>query len=132
MLRLAVLAAALLALALGYSCAGSSPQPLESSGIEGQVLLGPLCPVIREGSPCPDRPLQAVIDVFNPDRSKLVATVTSDEQGHFRVGLSPGNYYVVPQPPDRNKPLPRAAPQTVTVEQHKFLQVTIRYDTGIR
>ena len=36
-----------------------SPPPPGSSGVQGVVSLGPLCPVQRVGLPCPDRPFEA-------------------------------------------------------------------------
>lgn len=126
---IAVFSVALLALA---ACGGEPAKgPPESSGIEGQVLLGPQCPVMREGSPCPDKPLQATIDVYSADRQKRITTFTSGADGRFQVGLLPGDYYINPLPfPE--KPLPAGRPQTVTVADHKWTEVTIEYDTGIR
>ena len=129
-----VLPAIALALALLAVACGGDPVsgPPESSGIEGVVLLGPLCPVVQAGSPCPDKPFVATVDVFTADRSRKVTTFTSDAEGRFRVGLLPGEYYIDPLPPDPRSPLPRGAPQTVVVENMKWAQVTITYDTGIR
>ena len=127
---IAVFSVALLALA---ACGGEPAKgPPESSGIEGQVLLGPQCPVVREGSPCPGKPLRATIEVYSADRQKKITTFTSDAGGRFHVGLLPGDYYVNPLPPNPNRPLPAGRPQTVTVEDHKWTEVTIEYDTGIR
>ncbi len=122
-----------LPLALGLllsACGGQEEEPPLASGIQGQVLLGPVCPVVREGTPCPDAPYQATIDVLTADLSRNVATFTTDQQGRFRVPLPPGDYYLDPQPP--NGPFPRPVPQTVTVPPDRFLDITIQYDTGIR
>ncbi len=110
---------------------GQGEAPTPTAGIEGQVLLGPMCPVVQEGTPCPDQPYQATIVVWNAERSKKVRTFTSDAQGRFRVGLAPGPYYIDPQPPDSGGP-PTPIPQAVTVPEGRFLQVTIEYDSGIR
>lgn len=120
-------------LALAAACGGEpAPGPPESSGIQGQVLLGPQCPVIREGSPCPDQPLQATIEVYSADRQKKITSFTSGADGRFQAGLLPGDYYINPLPPNPGRPLPAGRPQTVTVADHKWTQIAIQYDTGIR
>src|SRR3990170_3930255 len=89
------------AAALLFACKSEeeAPTPL-TSGIEGQGLIGPMCPVVQEGTPCPDKPYQATIAVWNADRSKKVRTFETDSEGRFRVPLAPSEYYVDPQPPD--------------------------------
>lgn len=103
-----------------------------TSGIEGQVLLGPMCPVVQVGTPCPDQPFQATIVFWNAERTKRIRTFTTDEQGRFRVPLAPGDYYVDPQPAEPDHPFPAPIPQTVTVPPDHFAQITVQYDTGIR
>jgi len=103
-----------------------------NSGIEGQVLLGPLCPVVREGTPCPDEPLQATVVVWDAERTKKVSTFTTDKRGRFRVPLAPGDYYIDPQPTELDNPFPLPEPQTVTIPASQFVEIIVRYDTGIR
>ncbi len=105
--------------------------PPPTSGIEGQVLIGPVCPVVREDTPCPDQPYQATIAVWNADRTEKVRTFTTDEDGRFRLPLAPGEYYIDPEPPQPGAP-PTGIPQTVTVPPDRFVQITIDYDSGIR
>ena len=95
------------------------------------MLIGPMCPVVQEGTPCPDQPYQATIDVWNGGRTEKVRTFTTDEDGRFRVPLPPGEYYIDPLPPDSGGP-PTPVPQTVTVPQGSFVEVAIAYDSGIR
>ncbi len=115
---------------LWLACRGQQAPPL-TSGIEGQVLIGPTCPVLREGTPCPDQPSQATIAVWNAERTEKVRTFTTDEDGRFRVPLAPGEYYIDPQPPNPVAP-PTPITQTVTVPPDRFVQITIEYDSGIR
>ncbi|HEU4758849.1 MAG TPA: hypothetical protein VFT91_02590 [Dehalococcoidia bacterium] len=113
------------------ACAGRAEAPL-TSGIQGQVLLGPQCPVVREGTPCPDQPLQATVVAWNAGRTRKVRTFTTDDRGRFRVPLRPGDYYLDPQPTAPDRPFPAPRPETVTVPPGRFVDVTIEYDTGIR
>ena len=129
----AIAALVLIAAAVLFACKSAEQEetPALTSGIEGQVLLGPMCPVVQEGTPCPDKPYQATIVVWNADRTTKVRTFTIAATGRFRVPLAPGDYYIDPQPPDSGGP-PTPIPQTVTVPADRFLQVTVQYDSGIR
>ncbi len=98
------------------------------SGIEGQALAGPVCPVERSDRPCPDRPYQAQVTVLDSQGSEVTRFQT-DAEGRFRVPLSPGTYRLRPESPGIR---PRAGEQTVTVRTGQFTAVTIHYDTGIR
>ncbi len=115
---------------LWLACRGQQ-DPSLTSGIEGQVLIGPTCPVLREGTPCPDQPYQATIAVWNAERTQKVHTFTTYEDGRFRLPLTPGEYYIDPQPPNPGVP-PTPITQTVTVPPDRFAQITIEYDSGIR
>jgi hypothetical protein len=104
-----------------------TPQPLDS-GIEGVVRIGPMCPVMQLNNPCPDQPYQATLTVLTTSGRKVTRFQT-DEQGRFRVDLAPGDYVLHPE--SRNS-LPFAADIPFTVAQHKFTQLEISYDSGIR
>ncbi len=116
--------------ALWLACRGQQAPPL-ASGIEGQVLIGPTCPVLREGTPCRGQPYQATIAVWNAERTEKVRTFTTDEDGRFRLPLAPSVYYIDPQAPNPGAP-PTPITQTVTVPPDRFVQITIEYDSGIR
>ncbi len=115
-------------LTLTLAACASSATRTTTSGIEGQVLIGPMCPAMQADVPCPDRPFQATITVLDENRHK-VADFQSDEQGNFKIGLKPGTYILVPEAPNA---MPRAGEQTVTVIEGQFIRVTITYDSGIR
>jgi hypothetical protein len=105
----------------------STPTPA-TSGVEGQVLVGPMCPVVREGDTCPDQPYQAALTLLRPDGQEIVRFKT-DEQGRFRVPLAPGDYILRPESP---KTLPFASEQPVTVLPGQFTRILVTYDSGIR
>jgi hypothetical protein len=125
-IRVAVLALLLAALA---ACGAGGRAPSDS-GIKGLVLIGPMCPVVQEGVPCPDKPFEATIKVRKVG-GKVVATVRSGRNGRFRVSLAPGRYVLEAVWPNPGAP-PSAAPVLVRVRAHAFTRVTIHFDSGIR
>jgi hypothetical protein len=98
------------------------------SGLHARVLFGPTCPVQRVGDSC-IRPYQATIRILREPAHELVATMRSAADGRFSVRLTPGRYLLEPR---AGRPYPRSRPQTVTVHAHRFTNVTINYDSGIR
>jgi PBP1b-binding outer membrane lipoprotein LpoB len=106
----------------------STPIP-GGSGIAGKVLIGPTCPVQpAESNQCNDRPYQADISILN-QKGQVIDRVKSDTQGNFLVYLAPGTYVLQP---GSTKIYPRGAQVTVQVLQGQLVQVTIRFDSGIR
>ena len=108
------------------------PHPTSAeSGIVGVVHIGPNCPLVQSERSCPDRPFAANIMVTNATDGQQVLTVRSGQDGTFRVQLAPATYRLVPHSPHPGAP-PYAEPQTVTVEEGKYVSVVIKYDSGIR
>ena len=102
--------------------------PPGQAGIQGQVLIGPACPVARADAPCPDKPYQATITVLDQDHNPVTG-FQSDAQGRFRVALAPGTYVLRPESPGA---MPHAPEQIVVVTGDGYTPVTITYDSGIR
>lgn len=119
--RLVVMAGALLA-----ACAGGPPP---DSGVEGQVWIGPMCPVVQAGTECPDAPFAAVLEVEN-GAGRTVARGESDGDGSFRIPLAPGDYVLVPQSGEGG--MPWAEPVEVRVAAGEWTFVEVHYDSGIR
>ena len=109
------------------TCSIYSPTP-RGSGVEGQVLLGPMCPVVQEGEDCPDQAYQATLSVLNRD-GLLITQFQTDDQGRFNIPLVPGEYILHPESPNG---IPFAGDQPFTVETGRFTQITVHYDSGIR
>jgi len=109
------------------ACSSQTHQPV-NSGIEGQVFIGPMCPVVREGEECPDQPYQAVLTV-NSFEGERIVQVQTDKEGRFRIPLQAGEYILHPESPNV---MPFAKEQTVVVEDGVFTQIIVNYDSGIR
>ncbi len=103
--------------------------PFAPSGIAGLVLIGPMCPVVTEDNPCPDRPFAATLVIQNA-WGQEVCTAWSGEDGRFRAGLPPGDYLLLPVAGAAG--LPYASPLPVTVAPDLYTEVTVSYDSGIR
>ena len=108
------------------AAAGSVTQH-STSGIRGQVFVGPTCPVDR-GQPC-ERPYATTIAVDNVATGKLVARVRSGASGRFSVALAAGRYLLVPA---AGRPYPRSSPLTTTVRRDHYTPLVIHYFSGIR
>ena len=109
------------------TCSIYSPTP-RGSGIEGQVLIGPMCPVVQQGQACPDQPYQATLTVRSLSGLQI-AQFQTDAQGHFNIPLVPGEYILHPESPNG---VPFAGDQSFIVETGRYTRLTVHYDSGIR
>ena len=109
------------------ACSGT-PSTSPDSGIEGQVFIGPMCPVVQEGESCPDRPYQTTLVVASPNGDEVVQFET-DEEGRFKIPLEPGSYILVPMSENM---IPFAAEQPFTVAEGKYTELSVTFDSGIR
>lgn len=122
----------IVALLLLGACAkggGTGAGSTGDSGVRGQVVLGPSCPVELVDSPCPPRPLSTDIRVTRSGEE--VTTVRSGSDGTFTVALPPGDYLLQPTGFEQGN-YPFAKPLSVTVKPGEFTTVTLTVDTGIR
>ena len=109
------------------SCGGNGPGD-GTSGIRGQALAGPQCPVEVQGSPCPPVPYEGTV-IATDVESGAEFTAETDAEGHFELPLEPGTYEV--SIVSDTSP-PSAKPQSVIVESGSFAEITVSVDTGIR
>jgi hypothetical protein len=101
-----------------------------TSGIEGRVTIGPQCPVMQEGSPCPDAPYVATVRVLRDGAT--VATGRSGQDGSFRISVAPGEYVVDAVPlAEIGIAMVRAQPRVV-VTAGRYTQVDLSFHSGIR
>ncbi|MFF4548540.1 hypothetical protein [Streptomyces sp. NPDC001435] len=129
-LAVLALAAAVSAAGCGDSHGAGSPDASDS-GIKGRTMVDGGCPVIREHSPCPDRPLRARLTITSGDPARTITQATSDAGGHFRISLPPGTYTVRPANLT-GAVAPIAPPVSVTVADGRFTTIVIPFDSGIR
>lgn len=111
-----------------FSTACAPKQVISNSGIEGNVTIGPTCPVIQANNPCPDEPYQAAITILNTNQQKVTQFQT-DANGYFHVALAPGEYTLHPESPNV---MPHANDIPFTVKAGEFTKVDVAYDSGIR
>jgi hypothetical protein len=119
-----------LLVALFLTLVGCTPAstPVANSGIEGHVFIGPACPVVQVGNPCPDKPFQATMSILDTHGKKILKFQT-DANGYFHIPLAAGEYILHPESP---AVMPHAPEQTFTVMAGEFLTLNVTYDSGIR
>ena len=134
--RATKLALLIVGLIIGLStvtgCLNSGHRPSGlNSGVQGQAVLDSPCPPTRSPSLCPDRPIQAKVAVTQKTTNNEVATLQTDIDGRFKIPLAPGSY-VLHATNVSHQILPRGEDVDITVEPDQFLEVTLRFDAGIR
>jgi hypothetical protein len=135
-----VLVLVLAAVVLGFAVAACNPgpatpsgptvTPLVTTGVRGQVLAGPTCPVQRAGqSPCV-RPVSGATILALDSAGHEAGRTESDAAGAYFLRLPPGTYTIAAQAVSGLMRIP--APATVTVPDGTPVQLDLQYDTGIR
>ena len=111
---------------------GCEPADDATGTVSGQVMAGPVCPVVRDppDPACADRPVPDATLVIEIGGAGDVIRVTSDEAGHFQLVLPPGDYVLVPQPVDGL--MGTAAAQPFHIDADRTVELSVVYDTGIR
>jgi hypothetical protein len=126
------------ALALAGGCArGTVPSPpggqppTPDSGVVGSSMVDGACPVLREGTPCPDRPLPARLTLTRRGSSEVRASAISGPDGRFRIPLPPG-HYILRAANLTGAVLPASSPFDVDVQAGHYTTVTVSFDSGVR
>jgi hypothetical protein len=102
----------------------------EGQGIRGTVLLGPNCPVVQEGIPCPDTPFQTDLVLTSADNSRVITQITSDANGEFEVNLPTGTYGI--RSPNQGGLPFCSTNEVIVVQDEAMTEVAVFCDTGIR
>ncbi len=119
----------LLIFLLVSGCSSLSAPTQADSGIDGQVTIGPTCPVVQINNPCPDKPYQATLTVLTASNHRKIIQFKTDANGYFRIALAPGEYILHPESPNV---MPHAQDIPFSVVGGKYTRVDITYDSGIR
>jgi Carboxypeptidase regulatory-like domain len=107
---------------------GQTPSGAET-GIEGVITISPAQPgPIRADAPG-SQPLANAAFVVENEKGE-VASFTTDDQGRFRISLSPGHYKVSIK--GRKSGIGRYGPFEVDVVAGKMTKVQWECDSGIR
>lgn len=118
-------AAAGLVLGILMLCGCGFGQP--GSGLTGQVVASPTCPVQRIGHPCPPKPVAVRLRAVAIGSGGGSVRFASDRQGGFRVALPPGTYRIE----NVGGVFPRCDARE-TVPARAFRKIVLHCDTGIR
>lgn len=107
-----------------------APPPSTSTGMMGTVLVGPMCPVMREGVDCPDKPASFIHLGIYDTQGVLVTIITTDGNGSTGIVPLPESVYVVKQ--IEGNVFPRIPETEVRVVENQITEFTIHGDSGIR
>jgi len=110
------------------ACTGQTPSGGES-GIEGIITISPARPGPVRADEAASVPLANATFVVENNNSE-VASLTTDDQGRFRVLLAPGHYKVSLK--GRKSTIGRFGPFEVDVTSGKMTNVQWECDSGIR
>lgn len=113
-----------------FLLAACSPQIPPNSGVEGQVTIGPICPVVRPGQDCADQSYQATLAILT-SAGRQLKKFSTDANGQFRLPLAPGAYILHPLPP-KNSLMPFGRDEPFNVAAGQFTELKVSYDSGIR
>jgi hypothetical protein len=121
---------------------GAAPTPsfaltkTGSTGVSGQLVVGPTCPVVAPGKDCEPKPTQGTIQIRKAPTSRtgsvsgeVVATVQTDPQGYFSAALASGRYQLESTTPTQGT---HPKPTIVDVQAGVMSDVKVLLDTGIR
>ena len=113
---------------------GCTIQPVETGTLYGQVSIGPLVPVVREGEPEPTAAPEVYaarkVVIYESDGREELVRVEIDATGAYNVTLPVGTYVV-----DINRAGTDSAnglPRQIELRAGESVLLDIEIDTGIR
>lgn len=127
MIRISSVVASVVLALSSVACGGADEPP--DSGVRGVVTAGPQCPVVVQGSPCPDLPWQGTVRVSTTD-GDVAGEVQTDDDGRFEIAVHAGEYELTAAIESGGPTT--ASPQMVEVATGAWAEVTLVVDTGIR
>lgn len=97
----------------------------------GHINIGPICPVQREGEPCPI-PTEAYasreVIIYKMDGKTILKKARLDSGGDYKVALKPGNYLIQINPAG----IGEGEKKEVVIKQSQTEIIDFDIDTGIR
>lgn len=118
--------------ALGAAVPWADARGQGSGTVTGDVTLSPTCPgPVRPGQDC-TAPFRGTIVIRRASSGKIVARVSTDEQGHFTRRLSTGRYALIPQHCGMSAGNEAGTPPMVRIRAHRTTRTHVDCDTGIR
>lgn len=105
-----------------------------NGSISGMVLIGPVCPVLRDppDENCADKPYAANLVITPHDQPKrVIRGFKSDADGKFTIWVRPGQYTI------RSAAAANVLPycgndEIINVSANEDTKVTVNCDSGIR
>jgi hypothetical protein len=104
------------------------PPPPGKSGVEGTVMAGPTCPVVRPDDPCADRPVETDLRLA-PANGSTAITGHSGADGRFHIQAPAGHYTLTAQ---YSSGPSGCQPVDVDVKAGRLTHADVSCDTGIR
>jgi hypothetical protein len=112
---------------------------LASSGVNGEVWMGPMQPVVTDASGAQNYVLVEWDLSITASGNSATLDVRSAEDGTFSIPLEPGSYRIEAASPTREtleglraETFPIADPVDFVVVEGGWVQIRIDIDTGIR
>ena len=117
----------------GPNCEFAKCPDIIMGTVKGKVTVGPICPVEREGVPCPVPPdayTSREVILYASDGITVVKSMHFFADGTYFFNVTPGTYVLN---------IPRQGiggsgdlPKTVTVKPGEMIEFNFSIDTGIR
>jgi hypothetical protein len=121
--------AALLFLAMIFPMTNARAGSGWKSGVEGTISIGPAMGGPTHAGANDSKPLPHTTFVVRRDET-VIASFTTDDSGHFRVGLPPGHYTIARQTASHGMGF--FGPFEIDVTPAKMKTVEWKCDSGIR
>lgn len=107
-----------------------STSPAVEGGVEGYVMMGATCGAVsqlQDTERCRNKPLQMQLEVTDSE-GRAIVTMHSDQNGYYRIVLTPGNYILKPQ----KHAFLDVQSRPFEVSDKGFVHINVLYVTGIK
>lgn len=107
------------------------PLPAGMGVLTGRLTRWPTSPVERQGIKSAEAPALGVkLLIYNPARQEIASVIT-DEAGHYRLPLPPGPY-LIELAPGQGRVFSKDLPARVTMTRGQETRLNLHLDTGLR